>query len=201
MSEYRQPKQSRAVSSEDAFLDTLASLLTEHSFYQLTVAMITQHAGLSHGAFMGRFGSKRSAVSRLFARFCDDVDISLEQLVLSLNGDEKLISVFSKASSVYEQLVRRHLGVNRAMQELFLSEKEIDEQTKAIFKKTVATFLDVYDALAIERPDLPAMYSAVQVMVTYNYNYVIGAMPASPADPKTRHTQIAQSMLGYLKKD
>lgn len=140
MSTYLKPKQARAAASEKAFLNALSELLQTHSYNHLTVAMITDKAGLSHGAFMGRFGSKRSAVSRLFTLYCDDVYESIDTLDGTFPITTSMGQVFLEASSRFETVLKKHWGVNKAMHELFLMEGKIDPQTKGIFKATVDFF-------------------------------------------------------------
>lgn len=204
MSEYRSPKQRRAAASEEKFLNALNDLLLHDSFHNVTVQMVVEKAGLSHGSFMGRFGSKRVAIERLFTRFCDDVRLALlglREIAPVTEADASIIGVFVEASVRYEALVRKHWGVNRAMHELFLLDGKVDEQTKSIFKDTVAIFQEIFSALGMGTYSLPSLFAATQIMVTYNYNYVLGAMPASPENADTRHKQIADIMLICLKKD
>lgn len=204
VSEYRSPKQCRAVASEEKLLNALSDLLLHKSFHDVTVQMVVEKAGLSHGSFMGRFGSKRVATERLFTRFCDDVRLvllELREIAPVTEADASIIAVFAEASARYEALIRKHWGVNRAMQELFLLDGEVDEQTKRIFKDTVTTFQEIFPASGMGAYLLPSLFAATQIMVTYNYNYVLGAMPASPEDADTRHNQIVGMMLICLKKD
>ena len=204
MSEYRSPKRARAAASEEKLLNALSDLLLHESFHNVTVQMVTEKAGLSHGSFMGRFGSKRVAIERLFTRFCDDVRLvllGLREISCVTEADASIIAVFVEASVRYEALVRKHWGVNRAMHELFLVNGEVDDQTRSIFKDTVTTFQETFSALGVGAYSLPGLFAATQIMVTYNYNYVLGAMPASPKNHEMRHDQIASLMITCLKKD
>ena len=58
---YKKPLQSRAILTEQRFLDALHELLQEKSLGQLTVDDIAEKAQLTRGAFLKRFGTKNAA--------------------------------------------------------------------------------------------------------------------------------------------
>jgi AcrR family transcriptional regulator len=195
---YSEPKQSRSYQTEQRFLDTLAGLLSLKSFHQTTVADIAEAAGMTSGSFMTRFGSKRGALVRLFERFCTDVSKTLDQVSAEPFASMSLDKLCVIFSSRYEALVRAHWGSNHAMHEIFLLEGEIDEQTKTIFKATTATLASALAHRGVSDADMSSVFAAVQLLVTLNYNYVLGAMPGLPKEDESRHQLIAKLMIQAL---
>lgn len=195
--EYSKPKQSRACQTESAFLDAFAVQLQKKGFHETTVSEIADAAKMTRGAFMTRFGSKRAALTVLFQRFCDDVMNTLDEFQQSAVGETDVQDLCFKISTQYEGLVRKHWGANRAMHEIFLMEGKIDDQTKGIFKATVAMLSELIVQFGI-RPPPAAVFAAVQLMVTINYNYVLLAMPGLPEDHDTRQQMIAQLLASVL---
>lgn len=197
---YQAPKQTRARETQKRILEAFGALLLSHSYHDTTVNMIAEAASVSHGAFMSRFGSKRAALSQLFELFCKDVYQSLNRLRTDSASPKINLDGFAvSASRQYEQLVMEHWGANRAMHELFLKEGAIDEQTKGIFKETVQVFHPIFSQLAERKISLEGTFSAVQFMVTLNYNYVLGAMPGLPPNPDDRHQLISKTMLAAIE--
>ena len=77
---YKKPKQTRAVITEQKFLDALSSLLSEKSLNKLTIEEIAERANLHRGAFLKRFGSKRQALFVLFERYCFDASACMSSI-------------------------------------------------------------------------------------------------------------------------
>lgn len=199
LSQYISPKQQRAIETERKFLDALAQLLLEQSFQVTTVAQIAARAGLGQSAFMARFSSKRTALALLFKRYCDDVYLTLEELSRSLGDFPSLPALLSAMSSSFESVLRHHHGANHAMHEIFLIEKQVDDQTKGIFLAT-CQFLGTACVHFKHQPtSTEQIASAVQLLVTIDYNYVLGAMPALPQQADLRHRLVAQAMLAALE--
>ena len=197
--EYRAPRQKRALESEGKFLDALADLLREHSINETSVADIANRANLGQSAFMARFGSKRGALACLFKRYCDDVYAALAELESALVRETDLEALICRMSQVFESLLLEHYGVNHAMHEQFLQEKQIDDQTKGIFSATCAFLGASVSKFADATPSSENVYAAVQLLVTLNYNYVLGAMPAFPQEAELRHSLITKLILAALQ--
>lgn len=67
---YSPPRQSRAVQTEQRFLQAFEELLLEKSFNRTTIQEIAERASLDKGAFLKRFGTKKKlcySFSRLIA--------------------------------------------------------------------------------------------------------------------------------------
>ncbi len=197
---YKKPSQARAQQTESRLLNAYAELLVKHSYHDTTVSAIAHKAAISHGAFMARFGSKRQALSRLFGLFCDDVYRVLDRLSKTppIKG-ASLLDYLITVSNEYEALVKHHWGANRAMHEVFLKEGVIDDQTKSIFRATVQALHPIF--CDILQHDVPTerSFAAVQLLVTLNYNHVLGAMPGLPDESMARHTLIAKTMAAALQ--
>ena len=195
---YVEPKQSRAVESEAKFLAAFEALLLEGSYHSVTVDAVARRAGKSKGAFITRFGTKRKALDRLFQEFCTAVYDTLDQAAATYDpslGDVE--ATLLNLSRSYEELVMAHWGVNRAMNEVFLLEGKIDQQTKNIFKATADLFLLLFSS-PTEPPSRGQVLAAVQLLVTLNYNYCLGAMPGLPATSAERHRIISRSIYATL---
>lgn len=191
---YVEPKQPRAIASEAKFLAALSELLLETSYHNVTVADIAERAALSSGAFVTRFGTKRAALDRLFHEFCTDVYDVLDAIAASLPaGDEATESTLLLLSETYESLVMKHWGANRAMHEVFLVEEQIDLQTRGIFKATTDLFVLLF-ASPTDNPTPGQMFAAVQLLVTLNYNFCLGAMPGLPSISADRHRIISRAI-------
>ena len=189
---YITPKQSRAKTTETKMLDALSRLLKERSFHDVTVSQICEMSGTSNGAFMARFGSKRAALGKLFQRFCDDVLQTLRALSSeNPRNHEQLQKLLEQLSTTYEALVCEHWGSNRAMHEVFLKEGIIDDQTKSIFRETVAHLHPIVRNVLGAQWTTAHTFSSVQLLVTINYNFALGAMPGLPADAPRRHQMIS----------
>ena len=188
---YVEPKQPRAIASEAKFLAALSELLLETSYHNVTVADIAERAALSSGAFVTRFGTKRAALDRLFQEFCTDVYDALDASLPA--GDEATESTLLLLSENYESLVMKHWGANRAMHEVFLVEEQIDLQTRGIFKATIALFVLLF-ASPTDNPTPGQMFAAVQLLVTLNSNFCLGAMPGLPSISADRHRIISRAI-------
>jgi AcrR family transcriptional regulator len=191
---YSKPKQSRALATEEALLEAFGALLGEQGYAATTVSEIGERANRSPGAFLARFGSKRQALDKLFERFCDEVYEALQRAQQELVAGAEVDLVLRALSECYEGLVRRHLGANRAMKEVFLTEGQIDPQTRSIFKATVALLHDIWVGEAGPDHARQGSFASTQVLVTLNYEYVLGSMPAFPSDPGERHRLIVRCM-------
>jgi len=197
---YKQPSQTRAQHTEMRLLEAYGELLLEQSYHDATVSAIADKAGISHGAFMARFGSKRNALSQLFGLFCDDVYRVLDRL--RETGPPKGVSLLDyliTVSGEYEALVKHHWGANRAMHEIFLKEGVIDDQTKGIFRETVQSLHPIFCDILQQALPIERSFAAIQLLVTLNYNHVLGAMPGLPDAGKARHVLIAKTMAAALQ--
>jgi AcrR family transcriptional regulator len=197
---YQRPKQSRAEQTEKRILDAYGQLLLLQSYHDTTVGQIADAAAVSHGAFMTRFGSKRNALGRLFELFCDDVYLVLDRLrKASSPVNAKILDYLMSVSKEYEALVILHWGANRAMHEIFLKEGVIDDQTKGIFKATVAALHPKFCEILQQDLPIERSFAAIQLMVTVNYNHVLGAMPGLPQKDDERHGLIGETMVAALQ--
>lgn len=197
---YKKPKQTRAVITEQKFLDALSSLLSEKSLNKLTIEEISERATLHRGAFLKRFGSKRQALLVLFERYCFDASACMSSIQENLQQYSNALDVCNDMSKQLEHIQKMHFASNRAMHEIFLDKLEIDEQTKQIFKQLVKLMKNIQKKFLSNSTasDLGA-YSAAQILVTTNYNYVLLAMPGLPRAPEIRHDLIGKIVLTALK--
>lgn len=198
---YRKPLQPRAIVTEQRFLDALDALLKRRSLAQLTVDEIAEHAGLTRGAFLKRFGSKKQALLLLFQRYCDACSVAIEEVKARLpTATDSLDQVCTKISQKLEEMQRQHFSANRAINEQFMEDLLVAEPTKAAFRETVGLMRCVQQTFLRDAGATEAgAYAAAQLLLTINYNYVIRAMPALPPDPAVRHRLIGSLMVTALR--
>ena len=84
-----------------------------------------------------------------------------------------------------------HWGSNRAMHEVFFKEGIIDDQTKNIFRETVTHLHPIFRSVLGAHWTTAHTFSSVQLLVTINYNFALGAMPGLSADAPRRHRMIS----------
>lgn len=187
---YKTPKQNRAIKTEQAFLASFAELLLTQSYAETTVVDIAQKANKTQSAFMARFGSKRHALEQLFELFCQDIYRAIDQAREDIKDSQSPEAGLMTLSLRYEELVKQHLGANRAMAELFMLDGKISPQTKGIFMATV----DLFQTFFIQQlgPDhaIEKSYASTQLLITLNYYHALGAMPAMPPNREERHRLI-----------
>ena len=194
--DYVKPKQSRAVETEQRFLDALEHCLSFKSYRETTIQDIAEAAGLHRGAFIKRFKTKEMALFQLYARYKDRASEVLKDILSRLGGFESLEELTVHMSETLERIQRRDFSANRAMNEVFLVNLATDPYTVEIFKETVEVMR------AAQRHFLaPGSYSdtgafaATQILVSANYFYVLHAMPALPKNPRLRHRLIGRWMV------
>ena len=194
--DYVKPKQSRAIETEQRFLDALDQCLSVKSYRETTIQDIAEAAGLHRGAFIKRFGSKQMALFRLYDRYKDRASEVLNDILSRLSAFASFEELAVHMSETLERIQRRDFSANRAMNEMFLVDLKTDPYTVQIFKETV----DVMRAAQSHFFE-PGTYSdigafaATQILVTSNYFYVLNAMPALPKSPRLRHRLIGQWMV------
>lgn len=197
---YRKPLQTRAITSEQRFLDALHELLKEKSLGQLTIDEIAERAFLTRSAFLKRFGSKRQALLILYERYCEKVFVVLRQLEQELPNYASAEDACYQVSLHAERLQEADFPANRAMHELFQEDLSVDPRTKAIFLAGVELMRKIQQCWLQGHPasDTGA-FAAAQLLLTIDFNYVLRAMPALPADPEMRHRLIGNIVCEALK--
>ena len=188
---YKKPQQTRAITSEQRFLDALHELLQEKSFRQLTIDEIAERAIQTRSAFLKRFGSKKQALLILYERYCDKVFATMAQIEQNLPQYKSAQDACSQSSRLAERLQVADFPANRAMHEVFQEELAVDPRTKAIFMGCVELMRKIQKQWPQGTPPTDAgAFAAAQMFFTIGYNYVLKAMPGLPADPDARHTLI-----------
>ena len=198
---YRIPIQARALETQDKFLAALDEFLRVRGFAGTSIDDIAACARLNRSAFLSRFGSKEAAAIVLFKRYCEQASEAMSNFSARLGSYQSAHIALCDASIEYEDLLRAHLGANRAMHEHFVANLEVHQMTKEIFRQSVEMMSRVQEHfLQSEEYNTVGARAAAQFLVTINYNYVLKAMPALPSDPTVRHTLIADILLVSLKR-
>ena len=197
---YQKPLQSRAMLTEQRFLDALRELLQEKSLAQLTIDDIALRANLNRSAFMKRFGSKKQALIVLYEQYCDKVVSVTEQITRDLPKYAQAADACYEVSKQAENLQLIDFAANRAMHEIFQEKLTVDPRTKAIFLRGVDLMREIQKMFmaGTHASDVGA-FAATQLLVTMNYNYVLKAMPGLPADSEIRHRLISQIVVQALR--
>ena len=197
---YQKPQQLRAQVTEQRFLDTLNELLNEKSLGQLTIDEIAQHAKLTRGAFIKRFGSKKQALLILYERYCDKVLLTMHQIACDLPKFAQAKDVCYEMSKQAERLQVKDFAANRAMHEFFQEELTVDPRTKAIFLRCVDLMREIQKKFmqGTTASDAGA-FAASQLMFTITLNFVLKAMSGLPSEPELRHKLVSEIAVTALK--
>jgi AcrR family transcriptional regulator len=195
-------KQARSLDTERRFLISLNELLEDQSFTSTSIQQIADHAGLQKAAFIKRFGTKRDALFALFDVYCEAINMLIcdtKELhkKSEINTEDKLFYLSKKFSDT----LKAHIASNRAMHELFLNDFETNERTKAIFRNATDLLSSIFKPTSEYSSDIYKykIFNTTQLLVTLNYQYGIGAMPAFPADPEERHRLIARLLITAMQ--
>ena len=195
---YIAPRQARAFTTEQKFLDALDALLCEKSLGLLTVDEIAQKAQLTRSAFLKRFGSKKQALLILYQRYCRKVIASMREIANELPDCIDAMDACYRVSQRAELLQRTDFSANRAMHELFMEELTVAPLTKDIFRECV-TLMQKIQTRFLPQGSRVGTYAAAQLIFTINYNHVLKAMPGLPREGTTRHRMIATLVCESLK--
>ena len=194
-------QQSRSKLTERKFLRAFDELLRLHGFSQTTVDDVAELSGQTRSSFLKRFGSKQGALEVLFEKYCADASATMRDIISELPNATGLHPVLMSASQRYEALLQTHKASNRAMHEHFMKDLEVHDLTKAIFRQSVEMMGHIQHKFFEQGTYTDkGTWSAAQILVTVNYNYVLAAMPALPADYSERHHLIADLLETALKR-
>ena len=195
------PTQTRSKLTERKFLRAFNELLQLRGFAGTTVDDVAELSGQTRSAFLKRFGSKQGALEVLFQTYCDAASATMRDVVLELGNGIALHSTLSTTSQRFDSLLEKHKASNRAMHEHFMIQLEVHDLTKGIFTDCVHMMKHIQKKFLDESTYTDAgAWSAAQVLVTVNFNCVLGAMPALPVDYSMRHHLIADLVETALKR-
>jgi AcrR family transcriptional regulator len=191
---YKRPVQIRAKETEAKFITSLEELLSVKAFSSISVDDIAQHAGLTHSAFIRRFGTKKQALYVLYDQYCERAIDHLHEVKGTLHRFRSASEACCYLSSQMETVQRNNLAINRGMFEDFLQEFRIHDRTKKLFCQCVQVMQEIQTRFIPDaiQSDTGA-FAAAQLLVTLNCNYIIQSMPGLPRDFDKRH-----KLIGYL---
>lgn len=197
---YQKPIQHRAIATEQRFLDALNHLLKDRSFGQLSIDEIATHAGLTHSAFLKRFGTKKQALLVLYEQYCDKASAEMAAIKRNLANYSHVEDVCREMSVQLERIQQEDFPANRAMHEDFLEKLQVDPRTKKIFLECVDLMRCIQrDFMRGAAASDTGAFAAAQLLITINYNYVLKAMPALPVSADQRHRLIGKVVAEALK--
>lgn len=198
---YSQPIQKRAKKTAELFLQALGQQLLIKGYANTTIDDVVAQCGLTRAAFLKRFGSKETAVLVLFEAYCDEASKCMTKIQASLGAEPSLHNVLYAVSSTFEDLLTKHVAVNRAMHEHFLQNLKVHSLTKRIFIQCVEIMKQIQTLyLKGVACSSQGAWAAAQLLVTTDYNYALKAMPGLPVDKKQRHELIADVLEVALKR-
>jgi AcrR family transcriptional regulator len=198
---YSKPLQHRAIATEQRLLDSLDLLLREKSLSRLSIDEIADHAHLSRGAFLKRFGTKKQALMTLWERYGERSLVVKKRLMDNLVLHSNALDACCMVSTAIEDLQRGDFSANRAMFDDFEEELQIHSITKMVFMECVDLVFNIrkkYIDSTTQRNSCD--FAAAQLLITLNYNYVMKAMPGFPADPDARHRLIGRLAVEILRE-
>ena len=190
---YTKPKQERSRRTEQKFLEAFTTLILKNGFAGTTLDDIAISSGQTRAAFIKRFGSKDQALLLLYSSYCDEVLQTLERFQASLDQAENIEDILRRMSQQFEALLTKHFAANRAMHEFFQVDLNVHPLTKSIFLNTVDLMEKIqshYLDGAAANPQGP--WSAAQLLVTINFNFVMKSMPAFPQEASKRHNLVVK---------
>jgi AcrR family transcriptional regulator len=187
---YKTPLQSRALTTEQKFLDALNDLLQHKSLGLVTIDEIAAKAGLTRSAFLKRFGTKKQALIVLYGRYCDKLVVAMAAVAQDIPSFSDSHQACLRICSDAQELQTAYFSVNRAMLELFMEDLTIHPQTKALFLQCCDLMRQIQKVQVRSGTDVGA-YSAAQLIFTLTSNHVLKAMPGLPRDRQTRQRLMA----------
>jgi AcrR family transcriptional regulator len=197
---YRSPQQSRSQETVRAFLSAFRRLLAERGFANTSIDDLAKLSGQTRSSFLSRFGSKKAALFLLFDEYCADVSDLMLQITARVPDLPDAKACVHLMSASFEPRLIDHFASNRAMHELYLENLKVDERTQKIFLELVELMRLVQKHHLSGEPCTDnGAFSAAQVLVTTNYNYVLKAMPGLARDAEMRHEMIARMVVEALK--
>ena len=198
---YRKPTQDRSLITEERFLTSFNELLGDYGFQATTVEMIAEHAGLTKGAFMKRFGSKKRALLLLFSHYADKASALINEYLNTIDHYSGPTELFFDMSWRLEQLLMANFAVNRAMDELFRTNHEWQTRSQQIHFECVDMMVQLQrHYLGGGGHDYQAAKNTAQLLITINFNYVMNAMRSLPSDSLERHRVIADVLAMLLTR-
>lgn len=197
---YRSPTQSRAKKTEDAFLSAFRQLLRDQGFAKTSIDDVAMLSGQTRSAFLSRFGTKKAALFVLFDEYCAEVSELMSEISLQIQNLPNAMACAYQMSTRFEVKLIEHFASNRAMHELYLEDLRTDERTQRIFRQLVDLMRKTQENhLPKGTYTETGAYSAAQLLVTINYNYVLKAMPAFAREREIRHVMIAEAIAVALR--
>lgn len=197
---YRKPIQQRAIETEQRFLDALEQLLRQQSFEDTSIEAIAERALSTKAAFLQRFGSKEGALFVLFSIYADEASRTMTSVLDRVNRATPLISFFEEISSEFDALLQKHFSANRAMNEYVKRRLESHDMTKKIFGECIEMMVAIQRHYFFDVYTLEGAKSAAQLLVSLNFHYNMGAMPALPAESQQRHALLAELLELAIKR-
>lgn len=201
MKDYRPPTQPRAAETERRFLDSFQTVMGLKGFAQTSIEEVADHAGLNRSAFLKRFGSKEQALFALYGRYCQKASELMREIrtrdVGTLSTDDVLMAMTVR----FDALLREHFAANRAMHEHFMANLQVHQATQQIFRECVA-LMEAVQKAGLEEGTYTktGAFSAAQLLVTIDYNYVLMAMPGLPRDAGERHRLVVDLLKVALNR-
>lgn len=187
---YKVPRQPRALTTEQKFLDALNVILQHKSLAHLTIDEIAANAGLTRSAFLKRFGTKKQALLVLYDRYCEKVVVAMTAVTTDMHRFADAHEACFRICADAQELQAAYFSANRAMHELFMEDLNAHPQTKAMFMRCCDLMRQIQKVHVGAGTDIGA-YAAAQLVFTLTYNHVLKAMPGLPRDKQTRHTLMA----------
>jgi TetR/AcrR family transcriptional regulator, ethionamide resistance regulator len=165
---------------EDAILDTAERVLATIGYEAMTIASLTEGAGITRGAFYFYFGSKQEVITALFAR---TVEVLREKSRAASQDAAHGMAAIDTAMRRTEELWLDHGVVMRTAIDLAATIPELDTlwtDTADIF---IAAITDILVGMGVPPGDEPdqasALASALCWMIERNFYQASRKSPAA----------------------
>ena len=189
---YRKPIQQRAIDSESKFLETLEMLLHQQSFEDTSIEQIASLSNQTKSAFIKRFGTKEEALFVLFKIYAEEASKTMQSVLATMDTTKPLIHTLQMVSNTFDELLQKHFAANRAMNEFVKRQLESHDLTKQIFGECIQMMVKIQHGWFGNEYSLEGSKAAAQILVSINFHYRMGAMPALPEEVQRRHELIAE---------
>ncbi|MEN8376349.1 MAG: helix-turn-helix domain-containing protein [Gemmatimonadota bacterium] len=196
------PTQKRSRRTYEALLEAARETLAETSFDDATLAEISRRAGVTVGAFYGRFGGKDALLRHLEEQTYE----AAERLVQATALATRSAGLREAAAGYIDMLVEmytRQRGVVRALVEVSRDDPEVRARRKAfnarLLGRVVSDLLRRREDIAHPRPEEALRLGLLFVSATLRELLLFGEYWPKGAEPDAPAAELTEAFLAYLR--
>jgi AcrR family transcriptional regulator len=199
-----QPQQDRSQRTLQALLDAAEALLAEgRAFDEVSVAELAAHAGVSVGAFYGRFKTKADLLRALYARYKATSETTLAAWAdPEALGDAPLAEVVAGLCTFLVHDYAARAGLRRALALGVQSDPVVHDLAATLTGRTVDAFATLLaarpDAWHGDDPELAADLVHRVLFGTLEHGLLAGDAAGPPRPPEVVATHLSRAVCGVL---